>query len=125
MCIRDRTAASLFGLMRNLGGSVGIAIVMALLARNMQISHADLAAQLTPFSLPTDPALLQRFGASGAAGMAMLDDMVTREAVMIAYLDDFHLLMMATLATVPLLLWVRPRPRHSGAEDDRVHMVME
>jgi DHA2 family multidrug resistance protein len=101
------TAASLLNLARNVGGSIGISVVSVLLARNLQISHADLAAHVTPASLPpVDPAI----GAAQpltAAAAAMLDAEVNRQALMIAYIDDFHLMMIVTLAAIPLLLLLR------------------
>ena len=39
-------AAGIFSLMRNIGSSVGISIVMTLLSRNTQINHAEIAARL-------------------------------------------------------------------------------
>jgi DHA2 family multidrug resistance protein len=37
----------------------------------------------------------------------MLDAEVNRQALMVAYVDDFHLMMLLTLAAVPLLLLLR------------------
>ena len=57
------TGASLLNLSRNIGGSVGISVVTSLLARNLQVSHSDLAAHVTPSTLPLiDPSVIQRFG---------------------------------------------------------------
>lgn len=100
--------ASLFSLMRNVGGSIGIAFGTALLARNMQVSHADLAAHITPYNLPVDPSLLGAYGAQGQAALAMIDGMVMREAAMIAYIAEFRVMMVATLVALPLLLLIRP-----------------
>src|SRR3546814_5939233 len=47
--------AGLLSLSRNIGASLGISVVSFLLARNIQISHADLAGHITAFNLPTDP----------------------------------------------------------------------
>jgi DHA2 family multidrug resistance protein len=104
------TAASLLNLSRNIGGSIGISIATALLARNLQVSHSDLAAQVTPYSLPLmDPAILDRLGGIGDAAAAMLDMEINRQALMIAYIDDFHAMMLVTLATLPLV-WLLRRP---------------
>jgi DHA2 family multidrug resistance protein len=104
------TAASLLNLSRNIGGSIGISIATALLARNLQVSHSDLAAQVTPYSLPLmDPAILDRLGGIGDAAAAMLDMEINRQALMIAYIDDFHAMMLVTLAVLPLV-WLLRRP---------------
>src|SRR3546814_1017271 len=57
--------AGLLSLSRNIGASLGISVVSFLLARNIQISHADLAGHITAFNLPTDPNTALRFGQSG------------------------------------------------------------
>lgn len=99
--------AAIFSLMRNIGSSVGIAIATSQLARNMQVSHADLSQHLTAARLPLDPSLLQMLGDAGAGVLAMLNGEVSRQAAMIAYIDDFKLMMIACLLTLPLILLLR------------------
>lgn len=115
LAVRYRTtAASLLNLSRNIGGSIGISLVTTLLARNLQTSHADLAAQVTPYRLPAaDPALAQRLGELGDTGLALLDAEINRQALMIAFIDDFHIMMMVTLAALPLVLLLR-KARSAG-----------
>lgn len=116
-------AASLVNLIRNIGGSVGIAIVAALLARNIQVSHADLAGHVTEFSLPVDPNVALRMGSAGDAAMAMLNGEINRQAAMIAYLNDFHFMMWLTIAALPLVLLLRkPEGRKRG---DDPHLIFE
>ena len=119
---RYRTdASSLFSLVRGLGGSVGVAIVTAVLAHNVQVSHSDLVTHIT---LQTVPLIQVGPLAGTAADMAgaMLDGEVNRQALMIAYLDDYRLMMLLTLAAVPLLVFVRRPPRYT---DGGGHAVME
>ena len=105
------TGASLLNLSRNIGGSVGISVVTTLLARNLQVSHSDLASHVTPSTLPLiDPSVIQRFGQLGDSATAMLNLEINRQALMIAYLDDFHAMMLLTLAALPLV-WLLKRPR--------------
>jgi DHA2 family multidrug resistance protein len=110
------TGASLLNLSRNIGGAVGISMVTSLLARNLQVSHSDLASNVTQTSLPpVDPSIIGRIGAIGDSVTAMLDAEINRQALMIAYLDDFKLMMLVTLATLPLVLLLRPaRPGTGG-----------
>lgn len=106
--MRARTeAAGIFSLTRNIGSSVGISVVMTLLARNTQINHAEIASRLTPYG-DNAPALAQTLHASGGNGLALLNAEVTRQAGAIAYLNDFWLMMVLTLAAIPLLLLLRP-----------------
>ncbi len=107
--------AAMLNLTRNIGSSLGIAIVMALLARNMQVSHEDIASSITATSLPIDPSKLLILGQYGTAALGAVDGMVQQQAAMIAYLDDFKLMAIACLAAAPLALLLRkPKPRKPG-----------
>jgi DHA2 family multidrug resistance protein len=80
------TATSLFNLGRNMGGSIGISIMATLLTRNIHLGDARLPSstvQATP--------------------------LLERQAAMMAYVDDFRLMALLTLCTLPLLLLLRPR----------------
>lgn len=99
--------AGLFNLFRNLGASVGIAMMIALLSTNTQVSHADLAASVSVDRIGFDPDLLEGTGDLGTVAIATLDAMAYRQAVMIAYLDDFWLLMVSCVLALPLLLLLR------------------
>ena len=103
------TAAALLNLSRNIGGSIGISVVSAQLVRMTQVAHADLAAQVTQQTIPTaSPEMLQTVGpVAGPAALAILNGEVTRQALFIAYLDDFKLMMIITFAVLPLLLLMR------------------
>jgi len=98
-------AAGIFSLVRNIGSSVGISIVMTLLARNTQVNHAELAARLTPFAANA-PDLAAQLGSAGS--LAALNAEVTRQASGIAFLDDFWLMMVMAVASLPLLLLLKP-----------------
>jgi MFS transporter, DHA2 family, multidrug resistance protein len=97
-------AAGIFSLMRNIGSSVGISIVMTLLARGTQINHAEIAARVTPYgaNMATMPQL------SSVTNLAMLNGEVTRQATAIAFLNDFWLMMIMTVVSIPLLLLLKP-----------------
>jgi DHA2 family multidrug resistance protein len=100
-------AAGIFSLIRNIGSSVGISIVMTLLARNTQINHAEIASRLTPFG-DNAQQVASAIGANAGNGLAMLNAEVTRQASGIAFLNDFWLMMIMTAAAIPLLLLLRP-----------------
>lgn len=102
-------AAALYSLLRTLGGSVTIAIATAMMASNLQTNHAELAEHVTDIRVPLALAgFAEQAGLEGRALFAFLDLEVNRQALMIAYLDDFWLMMWATLACVPLVLLMRP-----------------
>ena len=102
---------AIFSLLRNIGSSVGIAVVQALLVRNTQIAHATLAEHLTAFKI----AGAQVAGVAPAHTLAALDAGVTGQALMIAYLDDFQLMFLLTCLSIPLLLLVRSPRRQADA----------
>ena len=68
-------ATGLFNLMRNIGGSIGIAFVATFLDRDAQVHQAMMVSHMTPY----DPAFVSRV-ASTKAFMAGHADMVTAAA---------------------------------------------
>ena len=99
-------------LMRNLGGSIGISILVATLAENTQVVHSRLVEGLRPDNpLSQAPYLAAPFSLSTPSGMAALNAEVTRQAAMVAYIDDFKLLMLIALGAIPLLLLLREARR--------------
>jgi len=115
-------ATSIFNLMRNLGGSMGIAASTTLLARHGQAFTNTLAAHVTPY----DPAarsmlegLRQMFMARGAdvvtatqRANAAVFGLVSRQATMLAFVSVFRLLALIFLLMLPLVLIMRsPRAR--------------
>jgi DHA2 family multidrug resistance protein len=103
--------SSLMNLSRSIGASVGISVVTTLLSRNIQVSHADLAPHVSAEGLQTlDPNLLQALGSTGQTVMAMANAEINKQAAMIAYLDNFWLMAIVTLAAIPLVLLIR-RPK--------------
>jgi DHA2 family multidrug resistance protein len=116
-------AASFFSLLRNLGGSVGVSLSVGILARQTQIAHADLGSAVSPFSVPgADPNIARALGATGDALLALLDATVNGQAAMIAYLDDFKLMMWLSLAAIPLVFLLKSPKR---LVVDPEHSVME
>jgi DHA2 family multidrug resistance protein len=118
------TAAALLNLSRNIGGSVGISVVSTQLVRMTQVAHADLAHNITEQTIPTmDPTVLQTiFPVAGPAALAYINLEVTRQALFIAYLDDFKLMMLVTFAVLPLLLLMRRGNRGAGGPQ---HVAMD
>ena len=97
--------AGLYNLSRNIGSSVGISVVTSLLTQNTQANHADIVQHVTAVNRVFEsPTIAQFWNPFSDAGRAALDAMITRQAEIIAYIDDFKLLMMATLAVIPLLI---------------------
>jgi len=115
-------ATSLFNLMRNIGGSVGIALIQTFVVRQRQVHTTILAEHITPYSPATQLMLARLKVAFMAAGsdavtaseraLAALWGMVQREAAILSFLDSFHVLGVVFLVIVPLaFLMRRPRSR--------------
>jgi MFS transporter, DHA2 family, multidrug resistance protein len=107
-------------LTRMLGGSIGIAILETELSQNTQIVHSQLIEHLRPDNpMAQAPYLAAPYSLTDTTGIAALNQEVTRQAAMIAYNDDFALMLMVILASLPLLLLIRgPRqPVAAGADD--------
>jgi len=115
-------AASLLNLSRNIGGSIGISVVAALLARNLQVAHADMAARITDQVMPSlTGTMVSQLGLPAEAAVALADAEINRQAAFIAYLDDFYLMMWVTLASIPLVLLLRPaKKQQPGEVQDRL-----
>ncbi len=112
-----RTEASAFySLVRNGGGSIGIAVAETVLARSVQANHAVLAQYATPYNdMLKLPNVQSLWNLHSTAGLAALNAEINRQAAMIAYLQDFKMLMVITLAMIPLLLLLREPGRGATA----------
>ena len=109
--------AGFYSLSRNIGSSAGISIVNALLTRNTQVNHAEIAEHVTAINRAFDnPAVSHYWNATTAAGRAALDAVITQQAQITAFIDDYKLLMIAMLAVLPLLLVFRRARRAPPTE---------
>jgi DHA2 family multidrug resistance protein len=97
--------AGLFSLSRNIGSSVGISVVNSLLVQNTQANHAAIVPSVNAVNRGFDnPLVAHAWSPLTASGRAALDALITRQAQIIAYIDDYKLLMIATLVVIPLLM---------------------
>ena len=111
----------LYNLSRNIGSSVGISIVSALIVRNTQSNHESIAAYVTPFNRAFDATAAEGLSPLSAVGRASLDSVVTLQATIIAYIDDFKLLMLMSLLVMPLVILLR-KPAAPPAVDHSIAM---
>jgi DHA2 family multidrug resistance protein len=119
---RRAEGAGLYSLSRNIGSSIGISVVNSLLTRNTQVNHAEITRSVTSVNRMFEDLAIARFwDPVSAAGRAALDAMITQQAQIIAYMDDYKLLMIATLAAIPLLVIFKKPP--SSAAVDPMHAM--
>jgi DHA2 family multidrug resistance protein len=116
-------ATSLFNLLRNVGGSVGIALSNTYLFRRQQIETARLGAHVNPFDAASRSTIANLSAAMVSRGQdsvtalhqayGVVFGMVQRQAAMISFVDTFQLLGAVFLLLLPLLLLMK-RPSHKG-----------
>lgn len=123
---QSNQASALMNVARNLGGTIGIALVETILARRQQFHQA----RLTELANPLHPnyaagvgrlthALVshgQQPAAAGAESVALLYGNLQRQAAMLSYLDGFHVLMVLVFLTLPLLLFMRAPDKATASE---------
>jgi DHA2 family multidrug resistance protein len=114
---------AIFSLVRNIGSSIGIALVQTLLTRNTQIAHASLGAHVN-YANPAlqDAGVGSIYNLASGAGMTALNGEITRQASMIAFVDDYWLMMLLTFAVIPLLLLVRKPKTAAAVPAEAVHI---
>ena len=116
---------SLLSLLRNVGSAIGVSAASTLLARNVQINHAELGAHITPFSpvMHSGSHAMQMLAPSTPKGAALLDQLINQQATIIAYLDDFRAMLLVTAPSVLLLLLMKRPPR--AVKADPAHAAMD
>ena len=140
----DGTA--LLSLFRNVGSAIGVSVTSTMLARNVQAVHSDLAQHITPFNralqggsmaqailnpVPGTSPLVVPGGLVNTqildmphANAVLLDALVNHQATIVAYLDDFKLMLLTSAPTVLLLLLLR-RPARDAVVPADAHAAMD
>jgi DHA2 family multidrug resistance protein len=124
---RLANATACFNVVRNFGGSAGIAIVTTLLARRAQYHQSVLVAHVSPLDPETQGWLEQaaaHFAARGAdawtaerQAAALLAERTVEQARVLAYADAFWLLALVAAALLPLLPFMRRIRAEAGRPD--------
>jgi DHA2 family multidrug resistance protein len=108
-------------LLRNIGSSIGISVVIAQLTKATTRMHANLAEFITPFNDALKaPDVASIINMASNSGRAMMEALITQQATIIAYANDFKLLMWLTLMTIPFVILIgsaRLRPSGGNASE--------
>ena len=117
--------ASLFSLARNIGAAIGVSVTSAMLARNTQVLHSEIGASVNPFNraLHDGAAVQQHLDPATHHGAAMLDHIINQQAQIIAYIDDYKMMIFTTLPAL-LLLFLMRKPRQAPRASEP-HAAME
>ncbi|MFI4983381.1 MAG: MFS transporter, partial [Nevskiales bacterium] len=110
-------ATALQSLVRNVGSAIGISVTSFTLARSVQASHAGLTADLTPFNrlLQGHWSVPRMLGPATTHGAELLDQMVNRQALIIAYNNDFRMMSFVVIPALLMLLLLRRARRQPTA----------
>ncbi len=119
--------AALWTLIRNLGSSVGISLVIASLTNNMTKFHSQLADFISPFNdgmrMPDVVGKMSMVG----QGLAAMEAMITQQAAIMAYSNAFLAMTFVSLSAFPLLALIRATKKAAGPAkaEDAAHAVMD
>ena len=123
--------AALWTLIRNLGSSVGISLVIANLTSSMTQYHAHLADFINPFNdAMRMPDVAGRISTMGQ-GLGVLEGMITQQAAVMAYSNSFLVMTFVSLSAFPLLALIRSAKSAAAsaasrsAKDEEMHAVMD
>lgn len=105
-------SASFFNLMRNVGCSIGISVVSTLLTRGTQVEHHTLGEHLMVYNHEANPAYLaHHLDINTTAGLVQLNQVVTENSLMVAYINDYDLLWILTLFLTPCVFLLLERKK--------------
>jgi DHA2 family multidrug resistance protein len=114
-------ASGVYNLMRNTGGSIGIAAMTTMLSRGAQAHQSAISSHLTPYDPAFQERLHQIMGALGMRGagagasqqaLASVYGAVLRQSMLMSFIDNFRLLAFLSLLCVPAaLLFKKVRAR--------------
>ena len=102
-------AAALQNLARNIGAAIGVSVTAFMMVRSQQVAHADLAGGITPFNrlLQHHDTVANMLSPVTTHGAELLDMMINRQAQIIAFNNDYRILMFIVIAPLLLLLLLR------------------
>ena len=105
--------ASLFSLLRNIGAAIGVSVTSAMLAHNTQAMHETIGSLVTPFNRAVAAAGRGWLDPATHRGAILLDRMIQQQAQIVAYMDDYKMLILTTFPAIGLLLLMR-QPRRAA-----------
>jgi len=98
---------AMWTLIRNLGSSIGVSVVVANLSNKTILMHARLAESVTPFNQALADPAAGMLDPATETGRALLEELMTQQAAIIAYANDFKLMLLMTLLAFPAILLIK------------------
>ncbi len=125
---QSSNAAGIYALVRNEGGSIGIAISSTFLQRTAQAHQTYLGAQISAANPGVQQAMHAVTGAQGMdnasqgyASMVLLYSRLQQQAQLLAYMDQYKLFTYLLLAVLPLTFFLKRPPRLGGKVELDAH----
>jgi DHA2 family multidrug resistance protein len=120
----DGTA--IWTLIRNLGSSIGISLIIAELTSLVTVFHSQLAEKISPFNDAMRMPNAMALSSATEAGRAVLDGIVTQQAAIMAYSNDFLIMTLISLCAFPLLFLIRgaQAPARSPSQSSEEHAAV-
>jgi MFS transporter, DHA2 family, multidrug resistance protein len=119
--------SAILTLVRNIGSSIGIPVVIATLVNSTTVMHAQLAEYITPFNTALQVQdVLAVIDPATDAGRALIDNMLTQQATIIGFSNSFKLLMILSLVSLPFLLIIgssKVKTAAAGPPGEAVHAM--
>jgi len=113
-------------LLRNIGSSIGISVVIAQLTNVTMRMHANLVENVTPFNDALKaPDVASIINMANDSGRAMMEMLIMQQATIIAYTNDFKLLMVLTLITIPFVFLIGSAQRPSSGDQAEAAAAFE
>jgi DHA2 family multidrug resistance protein len=111
-------ASSIFGLLRHIGSSLGISIVVSQLSVSFQKHHVYLTEYITPFNpLLQNHNMPPAWDIQSPLGISLLEMEVSHQAIQLAYIDDFRIIMAMAILAIPVAFLLHsPKPAQQTAE---------
>jgi DHA2 family multidrug resistance protein len=98
---------SMLTLMRNVASSIGISVVIAQLTEGSRRTYAILSQHVHPFNHALQmPDVRSMIDLGSDKGRAMMDVMVNLQAQIIAFSQDYQMVMIFTLCAIPLAIMI-------------------
>jgi MFS transporter, DHA2 family, multidrug resistance protein len=113
---------ALLSLLRNVGSAIGISVTSALVTQNGQIEHSVLAGYITPLNRAFQGAAANLMPTT-AHGAQVLNGMLNHQAEIIAYNDDWKLMMLTALPMLLLLFLMRGQKKGAGGDAEHAAVI--
>jgi MFS transporter, DHA2 family, multidrug resistance protein len=118
--------SSILTLIRNIGSAIGISIVAAKLTSNTTIFHSQLVESLTPFNTALQmPDVASHLDIKSQTGLGLLDAIVTQQAAIIAYANDYKMLMVVSIIMLPFVFLLGSTLRTMSRAKPEVHAALD